>query len=139
MFKKFCEGQLILRQLTIPHTPQQNGVAECRNRTLLGIVRSMMTRTNFSISFWGVVLLKTAYILNRVPSKSVSPTPYELWHGRKLSLDHLRPWGCSVGYVHNLTYKYEKLSPRATKMVFLRYPAYSMFLCLSSFIIHPYI
>jgi len=49
---------------------------------------------------------------------------YELWFGKKPSLDHLRPWG-SAGYVRNPTNKHEKLSPRATKMVFIRYLAQS--------------
>ena len=59
-----------------------------------------------------------------MPNKSVPATPYELWFGKKPSLDHLRPWD-SVGYMHNPTRKYEKLDPRAIKMVFIRYPAQS--------------
>jgi len=62
----------------------------------------------------------TAYILNHVPNKSVPATPYELWFGKKPSLDHLRPWG-STGYVHNLTHEHGKLGPWATKMVFIWY------------------
>ena len=69
------------RQLTIPSIPQQNGVAKRRNRTLLDMIRSMMAHANLPISFWGDALLTAAYILNRVPSKSVSATPYELWSG----------------------------------------------------------
>ena len=66
----------------------------------------------------------TAYILNCVPNKSISATPYELWHGRKPTLEHLRPWD-SASYVHNPTNKHEKLGPRATKMVFIWYPKHS--------------
>ena len=73
----------------ISRTPQQNGVGEHRNRTLLDIVRSMMAHANLSISFLGDALLMATYILNRVPSKSVTAAPYELWHGRKSSLDKL--------------------------------------------------
>jgi len=106
----------------IPRTPQQNNVAERKNGTLLDMVRSMMAYANLPISFWGDALLTAAYILNRVPSKSVPAIPYELWFGKKPSLDHLRPWG-SADYVHNPTHKHRKLGPRATKMVFIRYPA----------------
>jgi len=120
MFKEFCEEKGIQWQLTIPHTLQQKGVTERRNRTLLDMVRSMVAHANLLICFWGDALLMVAYILNRVPSKSVTGTPYEIWHGRKPSLDHSRPWG-STGYVHNPTHKHEKLGPRATKMVFIRY------------------
>ena len=99
-------------------------VAARRNRTLLDMVRSMMAHSNLPISFWGDALLTAPYILNRVPSKSISATPYELWHSRKPSLEHLLPWG-SASYVHNPTHKYRKLGPRATKMVFIQYPEHS--------------
>ena len=83
-----------------------------------------MAHANLSISFWGDALLTAAYILNYVPSKSVSATPYELRHAKKPYLDHLCPW-VSAGYIHNPTHKYEKLGLRATKMVFLIYSAHS--------------
>uniref|UniRef100_A0A2N9HQ47 Integrase catalytic domain-containing protein n=1 Tax=Fagus sylvatica TaxID=28930 RepID=A0A2N9HQ47_FAGSY len=102
------------------NTPQQNGVAERRNRTLLDMVRSMMAQANLPISFWGDALLTAAYILNRVPSQSVSSTPYELWKGEKPNLEHLRPWG-SAGFVHSTAHKYGKLGPRARKHIFIRY------------------
>ena len=66
-FKEFCEEKRILRHLTIPRTPQQNGVAEIRNRTLLDMTRSMMAQANLPTYFWGDALLTAAYILNRVP------------------------------------------------------------------------
>ena len=71
-FKEFCEKKGILRHLTIPHTSQQNGVAKRRNLTLLYMTRSMMAQANLPISFWGNALLTATYILNRVPSHSIS-------------------------------------------------------------------
>ena len=90
-FRKLCENKGIRRQLTIPGAPQQNGVAERRNRTLFDMVRSMMAQANLPISFWGDALMAAAYILNRVPSKSVPSTPYELWSGKKPDLSNLCP------------------------------------------------
>jgi len=84
----------------------------------------MMAHANLPISFWGDALLTVAYIPNHVPGNSVTATPYELWHGRKPPYDHLWPWGLA-DYMHNPTHKYGKLGPRATKMMFTRYPAYS--------------
>lgn len=110
----------ICRQLTIPYTPPQNGVAERRNRTLLDMVRLMMAQANLPISFWGDALLTAAYILNHVPSQLVFSTPYELWTGAKPDLDLLCPWG-SAGIVHNVSHKYGKLGPRAKKHIFIRY------------------
>jgi hypothetical protein len=119
-FKDLCEEKGIRKQLTISNTLQQNGVAKRRNRTLLDMVRSMIAQANLPISFWGDALLTVAYILNCVPSQSISSTPYELWKGEKPNLEHLRPWG-SAGFVHSTAYKYGKLGPRARKHIFARY------------------
>ena len=63
-FKEICDEKGIARQLMMPYTPQQNGVAERRNQTLLEMVRLMMAQTNLPISYWGDALLTAAYILN---------------------------------------------------------------------------
>uniref|UniRef100_A0A2N9G1R4 Uncharacterized protein n=1 Tax=Fagus sylvatica TaxID=28930 RepID=A0A2N9G1R4_FAGSY len=84
------------------------------------MVRSMMAQANLPISFWGDTLLTTAYILNCVPSQSVSFIPYELWKGEKPNLEHLCPWR-SAGFVHSTTHKYGKLGPTARKHIFIRY------------------
>ena len=63
----------------MPHgTPQHNGVSERHNRTLLDMVRSMVSPTDLPLSFWGYELETVAFTLNRVPSKYVETTPYEL-------------------------------------------------------------
>ncbi|KAM1729772.1 hypothetical protein ACFX12_020114 [Malus domestica] len=80
----------IVSQWTPPGTPQLNGVSERRNQTLMNMVRSMMSSANLPVTFWGYALYTAAYLLNRVPSKSVSQTPYEIWHGRKPSLNHIK-------------------------------------------------
>ena len=74
-------------------TPQQNGVAERRNRTLQDMVRSMLSYSSLPISFWGYAIETAMYLLNLVPSKTVPKTPTELWKGRKPSLSHIRIWG----------------------------------------------
>ena len=66
-----------------PGTPQHNGLSERHNRTLLDVVRSMMSLTNLPLSFWGYALETTGFTLNRAPSKSVETTPYELSFGKK--------------------------------------------------------
>ena len=69
-------------------TPQQIGIAERRNRTLLDMVRCMLVNSSLLEFLWGEALKTTAYILNQVPSKSVSKTPYKLWSQKKPSLRH---------------------------------------------------
>ena len=68
----------IVSLLTPPGTSQRNGVSERRNRTLLDMVRSMMSLTDLPLSFWGYALDTTAFTLNKAPSKSVETTLYEL-------------------------------------------------------------
>ena len=93
-FFDFCKDHGIINQYTMPGTPQQNGVAERRNRTLMDMVRSMLANSNLTEFLWTEALKTAVHILNRVPSKSVPKTPYEIWTGRKPSLRYLRVWGC---------------------------------------------
>ena len=109
----------IVSQLTPPGTPQRNGVSERRNRTLLDMVRSMMSLTDLPLSFWGYALETATFTLNRAPSKSVETTPYELWFGKKPKLSFLKVWGCDA-YVKKL--QPEKLEPKSEKCVFIGYP-----------------
>ena len=90
---KYCG---IVSQLTPARTPQRNGVSKRRNRTLLDMVRSMMSLTDLPLSFWGYALETATFTLNRAPSKSVEKTPYELWFGNKPKLSFLKVWGCDV-------------------------------------------
>jgi hypothetical protein len=105
----------------MPSDPQQNGVAERRNRTLMNMVRSMLSYFTLLISLWMESLKPAVYILNRVPSKLVPKTPYEMWTGRKSTLNYLHVWGCpaearifypSIG----------KLDPKTVSYHFIGYP-----------------
>ncbi|KAL0370673.1 UNVERIFIED_CONTAM: Retrovirus-related Pol polyprotein from transposon RE2 [Sesamum angustifolium] len=86
---------------TPPGTPQLNGMAERRNRTLLDMVRSIMSFTELPPSFWGYVLETAVKLLNMEPSKTVPQMPYEIWHGTPSSYKYLRVWG-SLAYVKRL-------------------------------------
>ena len=73
----------------MPRSPRMNGVAKRQNRTLKDMVRSMITHSILPESLWGEVLKTAAYLFNRVPTKVIDKTPYELWTGKKPSLKHL--------------------------------------------------
>ena len=123
-FAKHLEDSGIVAQFTMPWSPEQNGVAERRNRTLMEMVRSMISRTNLPCFLWGEALKTALYILNRVPTKAVSLTPFELWTGRKPSLNHLKVWGCLVEVkLYNPTLS--KLDSRTTRCYFVSYPEHS--------------
>ena len=65
-------------------------VCEHRNRTLLDMVRYMMSLTDLPLSFWGYALETAAFTLKRAPSKSIDTRPYELWFGNKPKLSFLK-------------------------------------------------
>jgi hypothetical protein len=109
----------IVPQLTPPGTPQRNGVSERCNQTLLDMVRSMMSPSDLPLSFWRYALETAVFTLNRVPSKSVIKTPYEMWIGKTLILSFLKIWGCEV-YVKKL--QSDKLTPKLDKCIFVGYP-----------------
>ncbi|RVX07895.1 Retrovirus-related Pol polyprotein from transposon TNT 1-94 [Vitis vinifera] len=93
-FAKYLMECGIVPQYTMPGTPSQNGVAERRNRTFKDMVRSMISHSTLPESLWGEAIKTAVYILNRVPSKAVAKTPYELWTSKKPSIRHLHVWGC---------------------------------------------
>ena len=93
-----------------PGTPWSNGVSERRNRTLLDMVRSMMSLIDLPRSFRGHALEMVAFMLNRSPSKSVEMTPYEPWFSKKPKLLFLKVWDCDA-YVKK-KFQYDKLKPK---------------------------
>jgi len=93
-FAKFLQENGIVVQYIMPSSPDQNGVAERRNRTLLDMVRSMLSSSKLPKFLWTEALKTAVYILNRVPTKAVEKTPFELMKGWKPSLRHMRIWGC---------------------------------------------
>ena len=90
-FAKFLQENGIVVQYTMPGSLDQNGVLERRNRTLLDMVRSMLSSSNLPKSLRIEALNTIVYILNRVP-KAIPRMPFELWKGRKPSLRHMRIW-----------------------------------------------
>uniref|UniRef100_A0A0K8UDK8 Retrovirus-related Pol polyprotein from transposon TNT 1-94 n=1 Tax=Bactrocera latifrons TaxID=174628 RepID=A0A0K8UDK8_BACLA len=84
----------IKRQLTVPYSPQQNGVAERMNRTIVEMARTMMAYANIPEMLWAEAIATAVYIRNRSPTKALTGmTPYEVWTGRKPSIKHLRVFG----------------------------------------------
>ncbi|GJW94504.1 zinc finger, CCHC-type containing protein [Tanacetum coccineum] len=90
-FTQYCKENGIARQLTAPYSPQQNGVVERRNRTIMSTTRCMMKATNMPQNFWAEAVRHAIYILNSVPTKALEDiTPYEAIKRRKPNLENLR-------------------------------------------------
>jgi hypothetical protein len=83
------------------------------------MVRSMMSQTDLLLSFWGYALETAAYTINRVPTKSVERTPYEIWTGKHPELSFLKIWGCEAYVKHLMS---DKLTPKSGKCFFVGYP-----------------
>ena len=102
LFEMFCKEHGIIHQLTPPYTPQLNGVAERKNRTILDMARSMIKGKDLPREFWAEAVATAVYLLNRCPTKSVrNMTPEEAWSSFKPSVAHLRVFGC-IAYKTNL-------------------------------------
>ncbi|RLM64518.1 hypothetical protein C2845_PM16G23290 [Panicum miliaceum] len=120
-FARFLTEQGIVAQYSMSGDPQQNGVAERRNRTLMDMVRSMIGYSTLPVSLWMEALKTAVYILNRVPSKAVPKTPYELWTGKIPSLNHLRVWG-SPAEAKIFNPNIGKLDSKTVSCHFIGYP-----------------
>ena len=85
------------------------------------MVRRMVSNASLPISLWTYALKTTMYLQNRVPSKAVQKTPFELWMGRKPSLRHLHVWGCSTEIRYYNPHE-KKLDARKISGYFIGYP-----------------
>ncbi|KAK8935338.1 hypothetical protein KSP39_PZI014000 [Platanthera zijinensis] len=120
-FNKFCMESGIRRELTAPYSPQQNGIVKRRNRTILEVARSMILHSGSPKSFWGEAITTVVYILNRLPSKSLQKTtPYEVLHGQKPSMSHLKTFGC-IAFTHINKGGGDKLESKSQKCILLGY------------------
>ncbi|KAG7538693.1 Zinc finger CCHC-type superfamily [Arabidopsis suecica] len=118
-FKDFCQESGIKRHLTAPYTPQQNGVVERRNRTLMEMTRSIMKHMHVPNYLWGEAIRHSTYLLNRIATRSVKDkTPYEAFHMKKPNINHLKIFGC-IGYAKVETPHLRKLDDRSKMLVHL--------------------
>ena len=117
-FSDFCTQHGIVHQTTAPYTPQQNGVAERKNRTLKDMINSMLNNSGLPHNLWGEALLTANFILNRIPFKNSNKSPYDLWKGRIPSYKIIKVWGCLAKVLIPLS-KRTKLGPKTIDYVFI--------------------
>ena len=116
-FSIFCKKEGISRHFTVRDTPQQNGVAERMNRTLLEKVRCILSNAGLGKQFWAEAVMYASHLINRLPSAALNgKTPLEVWSGKPVNdYDTLHVFG-STAYYH---VKESKLDPRAKKALFM--------------------
>lgn len=121
LFDEVLRRDGIERQTSAPYTPQQNGVAERANRTLMEMARAMIHAQGLGYEFWAEAVVNAAYIRNRCPTSAVqNMTPEEAWSGKKPHVSHLRVFGC-IAYAKVPDEKRSKLDAKATKCLMLGY------------------
>ncbi|GJT86308.1 putative ribonuclease H-like domain-containing protein [Tanacetum coccineum] len=100
---EFCAKKGIKREFSVARTPQQNGVAERKNRTLIEAARTMLADSLLPIPFWAEAVNTACYVLNRVlVTKPQNKTPYELLIGKPPSISFMRPFGCPLTILNTL-------------------------------------
>ncbi|GJY37201.1 putative ribonuclease H-like domain-containing protein [Tanacetum coccineum] len=103
VMNEFCKRKGIKREYSVARTPQQNGVAERRNRTLIEAARTMLADSKLPTTFWAEAVNTACYVQNRVLIvKPHNKTPYELFRGRTPALSFMRPFGCHVTILNTL-------------------------------------
>ena len=110
----------IIHERTPPYSPQSNGVAERKNRTLTNLVNVMLDTPGLSKAWRGEAILTACHVLNRVPTKNKEITPFEEWENKRLKLSYVRTWGC-LAKVNVPIPKKRKLGPKTVDCVFLGY------------------
>jgi len=117
-FNDFCKKEDIFKHLNIPRTPQQNGIAERMNKTILERVRCMLSHSGLRKSFWAEAASTTCYLINHSPNRSIDCNiPEEFWSGNPVDYSNLKRFGC-LSYSH---VNEGKLEPCAKKCIFLGY------------------
>ncbi|GJS53844.1 putative ribonuclease H-like domain-containing protein [Tanacetum coccineum] len=99
----FYSRKGIKREFSNARTPQQNGVTERRNKTLIEAARTMLADAKLPVTFWAEAVNTACYVQNRVlVTKPLNKTPYELFNGRAPAIGFLRPFGCHVMILNTL-------------------------------------
>lgn len=120
-FKQHLSGSGILHQTSCPYTPQQNGVAERKNRHLMEVARSLMFQANVPKRFWSDAVVTACYLINRTPTLVLQgKSPFEVLNKYKPVLSHLKVFGC-LCYVMVPGELRNKLEARSSKAMFIGY------------------
>lgn len=116
----FCCQEGIRQQFCTSYTPQQNGVSERKNRSLVEMGRCLLLDAKMPKKYWAEAINTACYLQNLLPSSAISKTPFELWTLEKPDVDHLQLFG-SQAYVWIPKEKRSKLDSKSVKMTFVGY------------------
>ena len=123
-YEKWMEDHLkgsgIIHETTAPYSPDQNGVAERANRTIMERVKAIIAEFKLDKRLWMEIAETVVYLKNCSPTSAVATTPYELWHGTRPNLSHLKIIG-STAYIHVPKERRTKLDTHSHKGIMIGY------------------
>lgn len=120
-FTEFLVKAGIIHQTTTPYTPEQNGVSERMNRTLVEKAKCLLTNAHLPKSYWAEAIHTAAYLNNRSPTRSLAfKTPEEMWSNKKPNISHLKVFGCQA-MIHLPKEKRKKWDCKSQKAIFIGY------------------
>ena len=121
-FEEFCEEHGISHNFSAPRTPQQNGVVERKNRSLVELARTMLSDSNLPKYFWAEAVSTTCFVSNRVNIRPIlKKTPYELFKGRKPNIAFFHIFGCKCFVLNNNKDNLGKFDEKSDEGIFLGY------------------
>ena len=123
-FKNFCTENRIRQEFTVPETPEQNGMAERANRTIVEMARCLLLDAKLPKTYWLRAIATASHLRNLVVTESGGLTPFESFTGRKPHIEKLKVFGCTV-FVQKRKNLRQKLDQKASKCKFLGYDEHS--------------
>lgn len=121
-FTDLCEREGIMHQKTAPYTPQQNGMSERANRTIMEKVRCMLYGAKLSKGFWAEAVKYAVDVINSLPnSANRQKCPDEIWFGYAPNMNKFKVFGCKA-YAHVPNQKRTKLEMKSSKCIFIGFP-----------------
>lgn len=119
-FEDFLRSSGIIHETTVPYNPEQNGLAERRNRTIVEKARALLFDAGLDKRFWAEAVGTAVYLMNRSPAKGLTCTPEEQFTGKRPDLSHLRVFGAKA-MAHVPKVKRQKWDPKSEACVFVGY------------------
>ncbi|UYV67549.1 hypothetical protein LAZ67_5001172 [Cordylochernes scorpioides] len=120
-FSDYLKSLGIVHELTALYTPEQNGISERDNRTIVESARCLLHGRKMPLELWAEAVNTAVYLLNRCTTKVLgNSTPYEIWYKRKASILHLKTFGCNA-YVHIPKDNRKKLDKKSIRTFFVGY------------------
>jgi transposase InsO family protein len=139
-FNQFCASKGIIHQVSCPHTPQQNGVAERKHRHLVQCALALLSQSTLPMSYWSYAISTAAHLINKLPTPNLSnKSPWETLYHTLPDFTYLKTFGCQC-FPLLTPYTAHKLYPKTAPCIFLGYPTHSKgYYCLDPTTLRIYV